>query len=62
MKIIREISQYLETNIGFNSEYVELIILTILIFVFFAFLKAIVRLIYSKADVSDKKKYFRNRI
>lgn len=62
MKIIHEISQYLETNIGFNSENVELIIFTILIFAFFAFLKAIVRLVYSKADVSDKKKYFRNRV
>ena len=62
MKIIHEISQYLENNIGFNSENVELIIFTILIFAFFAFLKAIVRLIYAKADVSDKKKYFRNRM
>ena len=35
MKIIHEISQYLETHVGFNGEYVELIILTILIFIFF---------------------------
>ncbi|MEI3401833.1 MAG: hypothetical protein V8R51_05770 [Clostridia bacterium] len=60
MKVIHEISQYVEKNIGFNSEYVELIMFTILIFLFFALLKAIVRLIYSKAAVSDKKKYFRN--
>ena len=62
MKVIHEISQYVEKNIGFNSEYVELIMFTILIFLFFALLKAIVKLIYSKAAVSDKKKYFRNRV
>lgn len=62
MNVIHEISQYVEKNIGFNSEYVELIMFTILIFLFFTFLKAIVRLIYSKAAVSDKKKYFRNRV
>ena len=62
MDIIKEISQYLETNIGFNSEYTELIILTIIILMFFEFLKVMVRLLYSKALVSDKKKYFRNRV
>lgn len=62
MEIIHEISEYLERCIGFNSEYVELVILTILIFLFFQLLKTIVRLIYSISDVSDKKKYFRNRI
>ena len=38
MKVIHEISQYIEKNIGFNSEYVELIMFTILIFLFFALL------------------------
>lgn len=62
MKLIHDISQYLELHVGFNSEYVELVILTILIFAFFQILKIVVRLIYSVSDVSDKKKYFRNRV
>lgn len=62
MNLIHDISQYLELHIGFNSEYVELVILTILIFAFFQILKTVVRLIYSISDVSDKKKYFRNRV
>ena len=62
MVIIQDISQYLGKTFGFYSEYIELVILTILIFVFFSVLKAVVRGLYSKADVSNKKKYFRNRM
>ena len=62
MNIIQDISQYLGKTFGFYSEYVELFILTTLIFIVFGILKAIVRALYSRADVSNKKKYFRNRM
>ena len=62
MNIIQDISQYLGKAFGFYSEYVELFILTTLIFIVFGILKAIVRALYSRADVSNKKKYFRNRM
>ena len=62
MNIIQDISQYLGKTFGFYSEYVELFILTTLIFIVFGILKAIVRVLYSRADVSNKKKYFRNRM
>lgn len=62
MKIIKQISQYIAETLGFNSEYIELIILTILVFGFFGILKTIMRALYSRAPVSDKKKYFRNRM
>ena len=62
MSIIENISQYFSKTFGFYSEYVELFILTVLIFAFFGVLKAIVKALYSKSDVSDKKKYFRNRM
>ena len=62
MNIIQDILQYLGKTFGFYSEYVELFILTTLIFIVFGILKAIVRALYSRADVSNKKKYFRNRM
>lgn len=62
MGIQEDISQYFSKTFGFYSEYVELFILTILIFAFFGGLKATVKALYSKSDVSDKKKYFRNRM
>ena len=62
MNIIQDVSQYLGKTFGFYSEYVELFILTTLIFIVFGILKAIVRALYSRADVSNKKKYFRNRM
>ena len=62
MGFITDISQYLGKTFGFYSEYVELFILTTLIFIVFGILKAIVRVLYSRAPVSDKKKYFRNRM
>ena len=62
MSIIEDISQYFSKTFGFYNEYVELFILTILIFAFFGVLKAIVKALYSRSDVSDKKKYFRNRM
>ena len=62
MGFITDISQYLGKTFGFYSDYVELVILTILIFVVFGILKRLVRFFYSRADVSNKKKYFRNRM
>ena len=62
MSLIEDISQYFSKTFGFYNEYVELFILTILIFAFFGVLKAIVKALYSRSDVSDKKKYFRNRM
>lgn len=62
MGVITDISQYLGKTFGFYSEYVELVILTILIFIIFWILKRLVRFFYSRADVSNKKKYFRNRM
>ena len=62
MSIIENISQYFSKTFGFYSEYVELFILTVVIFAFFGVLKAIVKALYSRSDVSDKKKYFRNRM
>ena len=62
MGFITDISQYLGKTFGFYSEYVELVILTILIFLVFGILKRLVRFFYSRADVSNKKKYFRNRM
>lgn len=62
MNIIENISQYLGKTFGFYSEYVELFILTILILIFFSVLKTVVKVLYSRADVSNKKKYVRNRM
>ena len=62
MGFITDISQYLGKTFGFYSDYVELVILTILIFIVFGILKRLVRFFYSRADVSNKKKYFRNRM
>ena len=62
MGFITDISQYLGKTFGFYSDYVELIILSILIFIIFWILKRLVRFFYSKSDVSNKKKYFRNRM
>lgn len=62
MSVITDISQYLGKAFGFYSDYVELFILTILIFIIFGILKTIVKALYSRAPVSDKKKYFRNRM
>lgn len=62
MGFITDISQYLGKTFGFYSDYVELVILTILIFLAFGILKKLVRFFYSRADVSNKKKYFRNRM
>lgn len=62
MGFITDISQYLGKTFGFYSDYIELVILTILIFIIFWILKRLVRFFYSKSDVSNKKKYFRNRM
>lgn len=61
MKVIEEISLYISKMIGIDSEYIRLTIATILIFLLFGVLKSIIKKIYSNLEVSDKKKFFRNR-
>ena len=61
MNYIDKISEYVQNNIGFDKEYVRLIILTILIYFIFAFLKFIIKHIYSRLPIEDKKKYFGNQ-
>lgn len=61
LKIIEEFSEYIGANLGINKAYINLTILTILVILFFDILKFIIRKMYSKLPVSDKKKYFRNR-
>lgn len=61
LKIIEEFSEYIGANLGINKIYINLTILTVLVILFFDILKFIIRKMYSKLPVSDKKKYFRNR-
>ena len=61
LKLIEELSEYIGKDTGLDKQYINLTILTILTFIFFSILKAIIKKIYSELHVSDKKKYFRNR-
>ena len=61
LKIIEEFSEYIGANLGINKIYINLTILTVLVILLFDILKFIIRKMYSKLPVSDKKKYFRNR-
>ena len=61
MKYIIEFAEYLGKMTGIDSEYIKLSILTILIFLVFGIIKAIIKKIYSNLPVNDKKKFFRNR-
>ena len=61
LKIIEEFSEYIGANLGINKVYINLTILTVLVILLFDILKFIIRKMYSKLPVSDKKKYFRNR-
>ena len=61
LNFFEEISKYISQDTGINKEYIHLTILTILAFLFFDILKFLIRKMYSKLPVSDKKKYFRNR-
>ncbi len=61
LNFFEEISKYISQDTGINKEYIHLTILTILAFLFFDILKFLIRKMYSKLNVSDKKKYFRNR-
>ena len=61
LKLIEELSEYIGKDTGLDKQYINSIILTILTFIFFSILKAIIKKIYSELNVSDKKKYFRNR-
>ncbi len=61
MKYINSISIYLNKILGIDTEYIKLTILTIIVLLIFGILKLIVRKVYSKLPMNDKKKYFRNR-
>lgn len=61
MKYINSISLYLNKILGIDTEYIKLTILTIIVLLIFGILKLIVRKVYSKLPMNDKKKYFRNR-
>lgn len=61
LKLVHELADYIHEILGFDSEYIELTILTILIFLIFGILKAIMKEVYAHLPVSDKKKFFRNR-
>lgn len=61
MKYIDSISLYLNKILGIDTEYIKLTILTIIVLLIFGILKLIVRKVYSKLPMNDKKKYFRNR-
>ena len=61
LNIVKELSDYIGKDTGLDKQYINLTILTILTFIFFSILKAIIKKIYSELNVSDKKKYFRNR-
>lgn len=61
MQIIQEIAQYIENNTRIGKDYIELILLTILLFLFYKIVKIIIRKIYSLLPINDKKKFYRNR-
>lgn len=61
MKYINSVSLYLNKILGIDTEYIKLTILTIIVLLIFGILKLIVRKVYSKLPMNDKKKYFRNR-
>lgn len=61
MKYINSFSLYLNKILGIDTEYIKLTILTITVLLFFGILKLIVKKVYSKLPMNDKKKYFRNR-
>ena len=57
MKYIIEFAEYLGKMTGIDSEYIKLSILTILIFLVFGIIKAIIKKIYSNLPVNDKKNH-----
>ena len=61
MKYINTFSLYLNKILGIDVEYIRLAILTIIVLLIFGILKLIVRKVYAKLPMNDKKKYFRNR-
>ena len=61
LKVLEEFSEYISGDIGLEKEYVYLTILTIFAILFFDIAKFVIRKIYSALQLSDKKKYYRNR-
>ena len=61
MKYINQASQFIQDNLGFKKDYIELIILTILVLIVFWVLKWVLKIILSHLPTSDKNKFFLNR-
>lgn len=61
MKIIHNLALYIQEVSGFDSQYVELTILTILVFFIFGVLKGIIKQVYAHLPLNDKEKFFKNR-
>lgn len=61
MKIIYEISEYLENITGIGKDYIKLVLLTIISLVLYKIIRIIIRKIYSFLPMNDKKKFYRNR-
>lgn len=61
MGIIQEIAQYMENNTRIGKDYIELIILTLIVLVFYKIIKVITKKIYSLLPIDDKNKFYRNR-
>lgn len=61
MEIIQEIAQYIENNTRIGKDYIELILLTILLFLLYKIVKIVTRKIYSFLPMNDKNKFYRNR-
>lgn len=61
MKIVYEISEYLENITGIGKDYIKLFLLTIISLVLYKIIRIVVRKIYSFLPMNDKKKFYRNR-
>lgn len=61
MEIIQEIAQYIENNTRIGKDYIELILLTILLFLLYKIVKIVTRKIYYFLPMNDKNKFYRNR-
>ena len=59
--IIDDVSKYIGDKIGFSYEYIRLIILTLIIYIVFRIMKFCIKKLYSNINMTDKKKYYRNR-
>ena len=61
MEIIQNIASYIVDITGFNYEYVELTILTMIALIIYKIIRIIIRKMYEHLPMNDKKKFYRNR-